>query len=142
AGGTSGALWGAALTSLGSAFSDDAAATGEQLLTGLVQAVEAIERLGGATPGDKTMVDAAVPFREAIALGQAGGANADGPAETAASVIATAAARAVEAAEATADIAATLGRARNHGEKSVGTPDPGAISFSKIVTLLAEKLTA
>src|SRR5699024_9742296 len=120
AGGTSGALWGAALTSLGSAFSDDAAATGEQLLTGLVQAVEAIERLGGATPGDKTMVDAAVPFREAIALGQAGGANADGPAETAASVIATAAARAVEAAE--------------------GTPDPGAISFSRIVTLLGEQL--
>ena len=43
---------------------------------------------------------------------------------------------------ATSDIAATMGRARNHGEKSVGTPDPGAISFSKIVTLLAEKLTA
>ncbi|AXK46369.1 dihydroxyacetone kinase family protein [Brachybacterium saurashtrense] len=140
AGGTSGALWGAALTSLGSAFSDDAAATGDQLLTGLVQAVEAIERLGGATPGDKTMVDAAVPFREAIALSQAGGADADGPAETAATVVATAAARAVEAAEATADIAATMGRARNHGDKSVGTPDPGAISFSKIVTLLGEKL--
>src|SRR5699024_11103497 len=38
AGGTSGALWGAALTSLGSAFSDDAPVSGEHLLTGLVQA--------------------------------------------------------------------------------------------------------
>ena len=143
AGGTSGALWGAALTSLGSAFSDDAPVSGEHLLTGLVQAVEAVERLGGAKPGDKTMVDAAVPFREAIALAQATGAEkGDGPAASASRTIETAAARAVEAAEATADISATLGRARNHGDKSVGTPDPGAISFSKIVTLLAEKLSA
>ena len=143
AGGTSGALWGAALTSLGSAFSDDAPVSGEHLLTGLVQAVEAVERLGGAKPGDKTMVDAAVPFREAIALAQATGAEkGDGLAASASRTIETAAARAVEAAEATADISATLGRARNHGDKSVGTPDPGAISFSKIVTLLAEKLSA
>ena len=143
AGGTSGALWGAALTSLGGAVADDSAVTGEQLLTGLVQAVEAVERLGGAKPGDKTMVDAAVPYREAIALSRATGVEGgDGPAASTSRTLATAAARAVEAAEATADVAATLGRARNHGEKSVGTPDPGAISFSKIVTLLAEKLDA
>ena len=143
AGGTSGALWGAALTSLGSAQTDDAAVTGEQLVTGLVQAVEAIERLGGATPGDKTMVDAAVPFREALALAQAGrGGTADAPAESVSRSIVTAAARAVEAAEATADISASKGRARNHGDKSVGTPDPGAISFSRIVTLLGEQLSA
>src|SRR5690625_5508508 len=46
AGGTSGALWGAALTSVGSAFQDDRAVSDDQLLTGLVQAVEAVERLG------------------------------------------------------------------------------------------------
>ena len=143
AGGTSGALWGAALTSLGSAFSDDAAVSGDQLLTGLVQAVEAVERLGGATPGDKTMVDAAVPFREALALAQAARDEAASePADSAARAITTAAARAVEAAESTADISASKGRARNHGDKSVGTPDPGAISFSRIVTLLGEKLSA
>ncbi|WP_394213978.1 dihydroxyacetone kinase family protein [Brachybacterium vulturis] len=142
AGGTSGALWGAALTSLGSALTDDAAVTGEQLVTGLVQAVEAIERLGGATPGDKTMVDAAVPFREALALAQAGrGGTADAPAESVSRSIVTAAAQAVEAAEATADFSASKGRARNHGDKSIGTPDPGAISFSRIVTLLGEQLT-
>ena len=113
------------------------------MLTGQVQAVEAVERLGGAKPGDKTMVDAAVPFREAIALARATGAEkGDGAAASAARTVETAAARAVEAAEATADISATLGRARNHGDKSVGTPDPGAISFSTIVTLLAGKLSA
>lgn len=132
AGGTSGALWGAALTSLGSAFADDSAVSDEQLLTGLVQAVEAVERLGRAKPGDKTMVDAAVPFRETLA--GASGAAAD--------AVVAAAAKATAAAEATADIAATMGRARNHGDKSVGTPDPGAISFSKIVTLLGEQLSS
>ncbi|MGO1947446.1 MAG: dihydroxyacetone kinase family protein, partial [Brachybacterium alimentarium] len=128
AGGTSGALWGAALTSLGSAFADDTAVDDEQLLTGLVQAVEAVERLGRAKPGDKTMVDAAVPFRESLA-------EAKGSGSSAADAVAAAAEKATAAAEDTADIAATMGRARNHGDKSVGTPDPGAISFSKIVTL-------
>ncbi|MGP5076820.1 dihydroxyacetone kinase family protein [Brachybacterium alimentarium] len=135
AGGTSGALWGAALTSLGSAFSDDTAVDDEQLLTGLVQAVEAVERLGRAKPGDKTMVDAAVPFRESLAEAQGSGSSA-------ADAVAAAAETATAAAEDTADIAATMGRARNHGDKSVGTPDPGAISFSKIVTLLGEQLSA
>ena len=137
AGGTSGALWGAALTSIGSAFRDDQAVTDAQLLTGLVQAVEAVERLGGAVPGEKTMVDAAAPFREAVAL-----ARATGSEETPSQVVATAAARATESAEATANIAASKGRARNHGDKSVGTPDPGAISFSRMVTRLAELLAA
>ncbi|MGP5126921.1 dihydroxyacetone kinase family protein [Brachybacterium tyrofermentans] len=133
AGGTSGALWGAALTSLGSAFADEEPVSDEQLLTGLVQAVEAVERLGRAKPGDKTMVDAAVPFREALA-------DAKDAAGSAADAVVAAAEKATAAAEATADIAATMGRARNHGDKSVGTPDPGAISFSKIVTLLGEQL--
>ncbi|WP_422115883.1 dihydroxyacetone kinase family protein [Brachybacterium sp. UNK5269] len=130
AGGTSGALWGAALTAIGSALTDDAAVSDEQLLTGLVRAVEAVERLGRAKPGDKTMVDAAVPFRTSLAA-------ASGPAAPA---IAAAAAEASTAAEATADLVAHKGRARNHGEKSVGTPDPGAISFSRIVTRLGELL--
>src|SRR5690625_6274873 len=75
------------------------------------------------------MVDAAVPFREAIALAQASGSE-----ESRAQVVATGAARATESAEATANIAASKGRARNHGDKSVGTPDPGAVSFSRMAT--------
>ncbi|MGO2022485.1 MAG: DAK2 domain-containing protein, partial [Brachybacterium tyrofermentans] len=92
-------------------------------------------RLGRAKPGDKTMVDAAVPFREALA-------DAKDAAGSAADAVVAAAEKATAAAEATADIAATMGRARNHGDKSVGTPDPGAISFSKIVTLLGEQLSS
>src|SRR5699024_563723 len=82
-----------------------------------------------------------VPFREALALARAGrGGPADAPAEAASRSIAAAAARAVEAAEATAAISASKGRARPHGDKSVGTPDPGAISFARIVTRLGEQL--
>ncbi|WP_193103664.1 dihydroxyacetone kinase family protein [Brachybacterium sp. FME24] len=135
AGGTSGALWGAALTSVGSAFVDDQAVTDEQILAALVQAVEAVERLGGATPGDKTMVDAAVPFREALSA-------ATGSTGSAAEVVVAGAQKATTGAEATADLVASKGRARTHGDKSKGTPDPGAVSFSRIVTLLGEQLSA
>jgi dihydroxyacetone kinase len=45
------------------------------------------------------------------------------------------------AADATADITATLGRARVLGEKSVGTPDPGAISFSILMKELGQHLS-
>src|SRR5699024_418259 len=117
AGGTSGALWGAALTSLGSALGDDAAVTGEQPSAGLVQADDALGlcRAGRGGPAASPSVSALRP-------------------------IAAAAAGAVEAAEATADISASKGRARTHGDKSVGTPDPGAISFARIVTRLGEQL--
>ena len=46
-----------------------------------------------------------------------------------------------EAADATAEITATLGRARVLGEKSVGTPDPGAISFSILMRELGQHLS-
>ncbi|MFC7457513.1 dihydroxyacetone kinase family protein [Brachybacterium sp. GCM10030267] len=132
AGGTSGALWGAVLTSVGGGFRDDEAVSDEQIPSALAQAVEAVERLGGAKPGDKTMVDAAVPFRETLE-------SADGPA---AEAVTAAAENATAAAESTADLVAHLGRARTHGEKSKGTPDPGAISFARIVTRLGELLSA
>src|SRR5690606_8117239 len=67
AGGTSGALWGAALTAAGSAFSDDADVTSRDIVAALDAGIDAILRLGGAHEGDKTMVDAAVPFRTVLA---------------------------------------------------------------------------
>jgi dihydroxyacetone kinase len=131
AGGTSGALWGAVLTAVGSSFTDDAAVTDQQILDGVVQGIAAVERLGGAKVGDKTMVDAMVPCRENIE-----GAGTD----DAAGVLSAAAEVAADAAESTKDIAAHLGRARVLGDKSVGTPDPGAVSFSRILARVGELL--
>ncbi|MBO0679953.1 L-erythrulose 1-kinase [Mycolicibacterium sp. S2-37] len=132
AGGTSGALWGAALTGAGGVFSDTEGAGDQNVVDAVTAGIDAVIRLGGAKPGDKTMVDAAAPFRDALA--EAFDAEA-GPAIT------TAARVAREAADKTADIAARLGRARVLGEKSVGTPDPGALSFALLMDALGEHLT-
>jgi dihydroxyacetone kinase len=132
AGGTSGALWGAALTSAGGVYSDSEGGSDQHVIDAVSAGIDAVLRLGGAKPGDKTMVDAAVPFRDALA--EAFDSDAGRAITTAAGV-------AREAAEKTADIPAKLGRARVLGEKSVGTPDPGARSFSLLMTALGEHLT-
>lgn len=130
AGGTSGALWGAALTAVGGALSDNEGADAPTVVAALLAGVDAIERLGGAKAGDKTMMDAALPFAEQLRVSfEATGALGDS--------LAKAAEVAEESAEATADITARLGRARVLGEKSLGAPDPGAKSFALIMASLA-----
>lgn len=134
AGGTSGALWGAALIAAGGVFDDQAGAEQRTVVDAIDAGIDAVQRLGGAEEGDKTMVDAAVPFRTALAEKFSG--------DNASAAIAEAAGVAREAADATADITATLGRARVLGEKSLGTPDPGAISFSILMKELGEHLAS
>ncbi|MCX2730724.1 dihydroxyacetone kinase family protein [Saccharopolyspora sp. NFXS83] len=130
AGGTSGALWGGAISAFGSTLGDQDAVTGPLLGTAIGRAVDAVARLGGAAPGDKTMVDAAAPFAELVA--RAGAAPAE--------ALVRAAEAATTAAAATADIPARRGRARTHGDRSLGTPDPGATSFALVVTALTATL--
>jgi len=133
AGGTSGALWGAALIAAGGVFDDQAGSEPRTVVDAIDAGIDAVQRLGGATVGDKTMVDAAAPFRETLDTAFTG--------DNAAAAILEAASVAREAADATADITATLGRARVLGEKSVGTPDPGAISFSILMKELGQHLS-
>lgn len=131
AGGTSGALWGSMLTALGGVFGDQDAATADHVVQGVRSAVDAVQRLGGAKPGDKTLVDAIVPFVDT--LEQAHGAGTPLPE---AWQQATTAARA--AADETANFVSRLGRSRVLGEKSLGVADPGAISFSMLMQALAD----
>lgn len=133
AGGTSGALWGAALTAAGRALSDEASADGAAKAQALLNAVDAVRRLGGAEPGDKTMIDAAVPFAQVLEA-------RFGESQDLAAAVVEAAAEAKQAAEKTADLTARLGRSRVLGEKSLGTPDPGAISFSLLMEALGQRL--
>jgi dihydroxyacetone kinase len=130
AGGTSGVLWGAGLESAGAALDDQAATFGRGELAASVHAfATAITDLGRATPGDKTLVDALLPFVDSLELSLMSGTD---PAEA----WTTAAATATAAAEATAALTPKLGRARPLAEKSIGTPDAGATSFSMIVRAL------
>lgn len=133
AGGTSGALWGAALTAAGGVFCDDAGIEDRDVVDALDAGIDAVLRLGGAEVGDKTMCDAAVPFRTELAENFDGiGA---GPAISAAASVARV------AAERTSQITARRGRARVLGEKSLGTVDPGALSFSILMTELGAHLS-
>ncbi len=125
AGGTSGALWGALLTAFGTVLGDEKKVEGSTLKAAARAALDAVVRLGGAQPGDKTMVDAATPAVEKL---EAGGSWQD------------AAEAARFGAEGTADMVARVGRARPLGEKSLGTPDAGATSLAHIIAALAERL--
>lgn len=124
AGGTSGALWGGALRTAATALSDASAVVPQDVLDAVELAVGAIVAVGGAKVGDKTMVDALVPFTTALR------ADYDGDL-VAAWTGAASAARA--AANETAQLVAHRGRARTHGEASIGHPDPGAVSFAALM---------
>ncbi|QGH70061.1 dihydroxyacetone kinase family protein [Pseudactinotalea sp. HY158] len=132
AGGTSGALWGAALTAVGGGFSDDEGADVARVVATLCSGVEAMHRLGGAEPGEKTLIDAALPFREELLR----------PGVEPYAALREGVRRAREAAEATASFAAQRGRSRVLGEKSIGTPDPGATSFALLMAALSDHLVA
>jgi dihydroxyacetone kinase len=130
-GGTSGALWGAALGAFGRQLGDQKPISSKDLVAAARAGVDAITSLGGARVGDKTLVDAAIPFVDALD-------ESDGDQGDFATLVAHAAAVCEAAAERTADIPARLGRAKTHGDRSLGTPDAGAVSFALIVTRLAQ----
>ena len=128
-GGASGPLWGSALRRGGRALGDGAALDGPGLVSVLEAALAAIQELGAAEPGDKTMVDAlgqaVATLRERL---DAGDALPD--------ALAAAADAADQGARATTPMQARKGRASYLGERSVGHQDPGATSTALIVRAL------
>jgi len=78
-------------------------------------------KLGGAAPGDKTMVDALLPAVEALG-------NGFGAAREAAE----------KGAKDTVPLLARKGRASYLGERSIGHQDPGATSSALLIAALAE----
>ncbi|MEO3886406.1 dihydroxyacetone kinase family protein [Nonomuraea sp. B5E05] len=134
AGGTSGVLWGAVLCAVGRGLGDDREKiTGSDVADAVAAGLKALLDLGKAQPGDKTMVDAFVPFCEALT--EHVGSRAELPAAWRES------ARACEsAAEATAGLRPRVGRARPLAERSVGTPDAGATSFALCALAVADVL--
>jgi len=129
-GGTSGALWGITLTTLGTELAAADTLDVASCARAVQAALDAVQRLGKAEVGDKTLVDAFVPFARSL------GEQAT-PAATPAAAWAGAAAVAQQAAQDTAHLRPRMGRARPHAERSVGHPDAGAISFARIVTVVA-----
>jgi dihydroxyacetone kinase-like protein len=120
-GGASGPLYGTLLRRTGKALGDGAEVSAEQLAEALRTGVDAVRTLGGAAPGDKTMIDALVPAVDA--LGDS---------------FAAARAAAEEGAEATTPLQARKGRASYLGERSIGHQDPGATSAALLIAGLEE----
>lgn len=132
AGGTSGAIWGVLLTSAGASLAgeDQVGSTGASARA-TAAALTAVQRLGKAQVGDKTLIDAFAPLVDALQHAADEGASL-------ADAWAAAADAAGSAAQATAELRPKLGRARPLAEKSIGHPDPGAVSFARIAARIAE----
>ncbi|MEW2447111.1 dihydroxyacetone kinase subunit DhaL [Streptomyces parvulus] len=120
-GGASGPLYGTLLRRTGKALGDAAEVSREQLAEAFREGVDAVRTLGGAAPGDKTMVDALVPAVDALGESFAAARTAAG-----------------EGAEATTPLQARKGRASYLGERSIGHQDPGATSAALLVAALEE----
>jgi dihydroxyacetone kinase len=131
AGGTSGALWGAAVTAVGRTLGSKDSYTPADATAAVNALRDAIVTLGKAEAGDKTMVDALLPFADTFAKAIDDGGSLAGSLRAAAEA-------AAEAADATAALSPKKGRARPLAEKSLGHPDPGAVSFGLIARRVAD----
>lgn len=139
-GGSSGPLYGTLFRKVGVALKgDDSLASDENavrcLAAGLSKAFVGIEDLGGAKPGDKTMLDAMQPAMEALE-------HARGEDAPLVEALAQAADAAEAGAEATVPLQARKGRASYLGERSVGHKDPGAASFALLMRTVADAVAA
>ncbi|TNC58966.1 dihydroxyacetone kinase subunit DhaL [Rubellimicrobium roseum] len=125
-GASSGPLYATAFLRAGKAAGPRAAMPREETPALVAAMAEGIAHRGKAQVGQKTMFDAWAPAAEA--------AGSDGPLPERLSRIA----RAAEAgAQGTADLVAQLGRAARLGDRSLGHPDPGAVSAAMIVATMA-----
>jgi dihydroxyacetone kinase-like protein len=131
-GGASGPLWGSALRRAGRSVGDGVL-DGPALVGALDAALAAVQELGAAEPGDKTMVDALGPAVEALRERLAAG-------DALPDALAAAADAADEGARATTPMQARKGRASYLGERSVGHQDPGATSTALIIRALGGAL--
>ena len=93
------------------------------------QALEELSDMSGAKVGDKTMMDALIPASRAVAA--YGGDDEN-------ELFAAAAKAAMEGAEATRGFVSKFGRAKSYGEKTLGTPDAGAMSMAYFFQGLAQ----
>lgn len=127
-GGSAVPLWNTWLDGLQEAAPEgDEVSTGE-LQTMFAHALEALSDISGAKVGDKTMMDALIPASQAIAAYSGDEAG----------LFAAAAQAAQNGAEESKKFVSKFGRAKSYGEKTIGTPDAGAVSMACFFQGLAE----
>lgn len=96
-------------------------------------ALEKIMKIGGAKPGDKTMVDALFPAVQVLKESSSKGCSI----KEAFSLMVSAAKK---GAESTSNMVAAKGRARYAGERSIGYEDAGANTIHLIIKAMYESI--
>jgi phosphoenolpyruvate---glycerone phosphotransferase subunit DhaL len=130
-GGASGPLYGTAFRRAAKALGDEPDADVNALAQALAAGLAGVVKLGAASEGEKTMVDALAPAIAALTKAVADGAA---PAEA----LAAMADAAVAGARATTGMQALKGRASYLGPRSVGHEDPGAASSALMLCALRD----
>lgn len=130
-GGSSGPLYGTAFMKAGMTIGAKDEIDISDFLSGLDAGIEGIKARGRSTTGEKTMLDAMVPALDAMKDAQAAG-------EDTAKVLDAGVQAAQKGVEDTKPMVATKGRACYLGERSIGHQDPGATSFTLLLTEIAK----
>ncbi|HBR1672924.1 TPA: dihydroxyacetone kinase family protein [Klebsiella quasipneumoniae subsp. quasipneumoniae] len=135
AGGTSGAIWGVILNTIGTGIGNQRHPQAAVVAQAVNDAALGVMHFGKARPGDKTLVDVLLPFSEVLIEEVEKGL----PLPQAWN---NAACHAEKYAQDTAQLLPKIGRARPLAERSLGTPDAGAVSLAMIVTAVSRCFTA
>jgi triose/dihydroxyacetone kinase / FAD-AMP lyase (cyclizing) len=130
-GGSSGPLYGVLFLRCGKVLEEFGSGELAHWTEALDEGCQAISELGGARPGDRTMLDALDPFVKS--LKDAGG-------EVSREMLLAAVEAAERGAQATAGLRPRLGRSSYLGERVLGHPDPGAIAVAIWLRAAAEGL--
>jgi dihydroxyacetone kinase-like protein len=130
-GGAGGPLYGTLFLQLGVATAGKGEITVDDWSAALEAAVSGVQSRGKAELGDKTMLDALIPARDAFAAAVAEGADMS-------SALRRSADAAAEGMTATIPLVARKGRASYLGERSAGHQDPGATSSMLLLRTVAD----
>lgn len=141
-GGASGPIWGSAFRAAGKNTESKTELTLTEFAEMVQASVKGIQATGersfgrGAVVGDKTLIDALVPYADTLTSSAVEGESLKG-------ALVKAAEAAVEGAKSTEQIVARMGRAGTVGERSLGYPDAGAhglgVIFTEVAQVMQEK---
>ena len=134
-GGVSGPIWGTAFLRAGAAAGDKTELVPEDVIAMLRAAMTGIMARGGASLGEKTLLDALAPATDSL---EAAISDPAFQGDHGVAAIQRAADVAVKAAEETKSMLAMRGRAAYTGERSIGSVDAGATAIGVILQAIAK----
>jgi len=132
-GGTSGPLYAVMLLRAAAALESSGTPTAQQWAAAFSAGVDGLMELGGAKPGDRTMVDALKPAADALHSALAQAATTD-------AALNAAVAAAADGTSRTASMHPRRGRSSYVGERALGYADPGAHAVALWLAAICEAL--